>query len=130
MVNEKAVVIADSACFYQGLIDVEPVKLYIATRRSDRHQMRFPFAVTRHYFAENGYEEDMKKVETPFGNYQIYDIGRSVCDSIRFRESIDTAVFDLIIENYRKAGFDRQMKERLLAYAKRMKFEDRAKGIL
>lgn len=129
-VNREAVVIADSACFYQGLIDIEPPRLSIATKRNDRHKMIFPFAVTRHYFSENGYEEGKKKIETQFGDYQVYEIGRSVCDCIRFRADIEKDIFELVIENYRKEYSDRKMKERLLAYARMMKFEDKAKKIL
>lgn len=130
LINSEAVVIADSACFYQGLIDIEPPRLSIATRRTDRHKMVFPYEVTRHYLAERGYDEGKKKIETKFGDYQIYEIGRSVCDCIRFRESIESDIFDLVIENYRKEQYDKKMKERLLAYARVMKFEDKAKGIL
>lgn len=130
MVNHEAVVIADSACFYQGLIDIEPPKLSIATRRTDRHKMIFPFEVTRHYLSERGYEEGKKKVETPYGDYHVYEIGRSVCDCIRFQESIDSDIFALIIENYRKGQDDMRMKERLLAYARMMKFEEKARKIL
>lgn len=129
-VNKEAVVIADSACYYQGFISVEPPKVSIATRRSDRHQMKFPFEVTRHYLSNRGYEEGMKKVETKFGDYQIYEIGRSVCDCIRFRDSIETDIFDLVIENYRKAQADNRMRERLLTYARLMKFEEKAKRFL
>lgn len=130
LVNKEAVVIADSACFYQGLIHIEPPRLSIATRRTDRHQMVFPFAVTRHYLAENVYDDGKHTVETPFGSYQVYEIGRSVCDCIRFRDSIEEDIFNLVIENYRKEDVDQKTKERLLAYSKMMKFEDRAKKIL
>lgn len=130
LVNKEAVIIADSACFYQGLIDIEPSSLSIATRRNDRHKMVFPFEVTRHYFAESGYDEGKRKIETSFGDYHVYEIGRSVCDCIRFRESIDGDIFNLIIENYQKEYHDKRMKERLLAYARMMKFEDKAKKIL
>ena len=42
-VNRKAVICADSACYYMGLIDKEPEILSIATRRSDRHKMKMNF---------------------------------------------------------------------------------------
>ncbi len=129
-VNKEAVIVADSACFYQGFISVEPPKLSVATRRSDRHQMKFPFAVTRHYLSEQGYEKGKKKIETEFGDYYVYEIGRSICDCIRFRESMETDIFNLVIENYRKEQFDKRVKERLLAYARIMRFEDKAKQIL
>lgn len=51
-VNRKAVICADSACYYMGLIDKEPEILSIATRRSDRHKMKMNFEVSRHYFSE------------------------------------------------------------------------------
>lgn len=130
LVNNEAIIIADSACFYQGLINVEPSKVSIATRRGDRHKMVVPFEVTRHYLAESGYEEGKKKIETQFGDYNVYEIGRSVYDCIRFRESIDGDIFDFIIENYKKEEEDRKAKERLLTYARKMKFEDKVKKIL
>lgn len=129
-VNEEAVIIADSACFYQGFINVEPPRISIATRRNDRHQMVFPFDVTRHYLSERGYEEGKRKMETDFGSYYVYEVGRSVCDCIRFRDSIDPDIFDLVIENYKKEQKVKKMRERLLAYARMMKFEDKAKEIL
>lgn len=130
LVNPEAVVIADSACFYQGLINVEPDRLSIATRRTDRHQMQLPFPVSRHYLAEDTYEEHRKSVITGFGAYHIYDIDRSVCDCIRFRGSIEEDLFTLIMERYRQEEMDRQRKERLWQYARRIKIDREAHKIL
>ena len=106
-VNRKAVICADSACYYMGLIDKEPEILSIATRRSDRHKMKMAF-------------EDEKQVfDTNYGSYNVYGIDRSVCDCIRFREDIDKDIFELVIENYRK--YDKKNEERLMAYAKAMR---------
>jgi len=129
-INPNAVIAADSACFYQGLINVEPPRLSIVTRRTDRHQMHFPFTVTRHYLSESGYEQDKHTIHTAFGAYQIYDIDKSVGDCIRFQDDIDAHIFDLIIENYRKKGDDQRRTERLFSYAQRLKFADKVKGIL
>ncbi len=129
-VNKEAVIIADSACYYQGLIDVEPKRISIATKRTDRHQMIFPFEVTRHFLSERAYEEGMKKIKTKFGSFTVYEVARSVCDCIRFRESIEPDIFDLIIENFKKEKIGKETRERLLAYARMMKFEEKAKGIL
>ncbi|MDD3251685.1 MAG: type IV toxin-antitoxin system AbiEi family antitoxin domain-containing protein [Lachnospiraceae bacterium] len=129
-VNENAVVIAGSACYYQGLIKEEPPILSIATRRSDRHKMKFPFSVSRHYFAEDMFESDMKSVQTEFGSYRIYSIDRSVCDCIRFREDLEDHIFDLVIENYQKKYADERRRERMLTYARMMKFEEKARRVL
>ena len=129
-VNENAVVIAGSACYYQGLIQEEPPVLSIATRRSDRHKMKFPFSVSRHYLAEDMFESDMKSVQTEFGSYRIYSIDRSVCDCIRFREDLEDHIFDLVIENYQKKYADERRRERMLTYARMMKFEEKARRVL
>lgn len=127
-VNGNAVIVADSACFYQGFIDVEPKKLSVATRRSDRRLMVFPFEVTRHYLAEDNFKDRLKTVKTNYGSYQIYDIDRSVWDCIRFRDSIESDIFDLIMEKYRSI-IDDDRKIKFLEYSKTMKFEERARKL-
>ena len=81
-VNPEAVICADSACYLQGLIKVEPKVMSIATRRSDRHSMNMNFSVNRHYYAERTFEEECLIKSTPQGEYKIYNIDRSVCDCI------------------------------------------------
>ena len=118
-VNENAVICADSAWYYMGLIDVEPQVLSIATKRSDRHKMKMNFEVSRHYFSEQAFEDEKHVFDTKYGSYNVYGIDRSVCDCIRFREDIDKDIFELVIENYRK--YDKKNEERLMAYAKAMR---------
>lgn len=118
-VNENAVICADSACYYMGLIDVEPQVLSIATKRSDRHKMKMNFEVSRHYFSEQAFEDEKHVFDTKYGSYNVYGIDRSVCDCIRFREDIDKDIFELVIENYRQ--YDKKNEERLMAYAKAMR---------
>lgn len=120
-VNKNAVIMSDSACFYHGFIDVEPEKLSVGTRRNDRRIMTFPFSVTRHYLAQVSYEERISNIKTKFGSYNMYDIDRSVWDSIRFSESIAPDIFELIIEKYKKQRLNDEIKEQMIAYAKEMK---------
>ena len=113
-VNRKAVICADSACYYMGLIDKEPEILSIATRRSDRHKMKMNFEVSRHYFSEQAFEDEKHVFDTKYGSYNVYGIDRSVCDCIRFREDIDKDIFELVIENLQKNTI-RKNEERLMA---------------
>lgn len=117
--DSKAVICADSACFYLGLIREEPRILSIATNRNDRSSIKMRFPVKRHYFSQNLFEESWQKVSTDFGFYNIFDIERSVCDCIRFRKDIDTYIFELIIDSYRERK-DCQ-ERRILEYAKRLR---------
>ena len=119
MVNPKAVICADSACYYHGLIDKVPEKLSVATLKTDRSKMQLNFPVTRHYYSDLAFEQDLEVVDTPYCQLRIYALERSVCDTIRFREDIGETMVDDIVRNYMKRE-NRQM-DRLLAYADAMR---------
>ncbi len=119
MVNPRAVICADSACYYHGLIDERPKKLSVATLKTDRSKMQLNFPVTRHYYSDLAFDQDMETIETPYGTLRVYSLERSVCDTIRFRSDIGARAVSHIIKNYMKRD-DRQM-ERLLAYADAMR---------
>lgn len=118
-VNPRAVICADSACYYHGLIDVEPKKLSIATLKTDRSRMKLNFPVSRHYYSDLAFEQDMKVVETPYGVIRVYDIERSVCDAIRFRADVGEEMLHLIIDRF--LNRDSNQMDRLLAYADAMR---------
>lgn len=115
--DPRAVICADSACFYQGLIEVEPSVVSVATRRDDRSKIAMNFPVTRHYYSGSSFLEHQKTVKTDFGQYAVYDLERSVCDCIRYKNTIDDDVFCLVIERYREQD---RAASRLLRYAERL----------
>ena len=116
--DPEAVICADSACFYLGLIDVEPDRLSAATRRSDRRKIHMNFPVSRHYYSEHMFPEYQNLVETEFGRYRIYDIERSVCDCIRFRDDLEEDIFAYVMECYKKRNPE---GDKLLQYAKKLR---------
>lgn len=118
--NPRAVVCADSACFYQGLIDVEPPIVSVATKRNDRSKLAMNFPISRHYYSESNFQEQQTIVHTEFGDYRIYGLDRSVCDCIRFKRDIDEGIFCLILDNYKKQRQE-QTRDRLLQYAKKLR---------
>lgn len=119
MVNPRAVICADSACYYHGLIDREPEILSIATLKTDRSRMQLNFPVCRHYYSNLAFEQDMETVETPYGKIRVYGVERSVCDCIRFREDIGGEMLELIINNFLERSGNQM--DRLLAYADAMR---------
>ena len=121
-VNPHAVICAETSCYLQGLIDIEPNVFTVATRRSDRQGMNMPFATRRHYFADSYFDDNIITVETAYGSYRMYDLERSVCDCIRFREEIQPVIYEKIILNHKKMQ-EEAMVKRMLAYAKAMKFK-------
>ncbi|MCI8372867.1 MAG: hypothetical protein HFI75_10845 [Lachnospiraceae bacterium] len=125
--NPKAVICADSACFYQGLIEIEPSVVSIATRRDDRSKFAMNFPVSRHYYSSNYFAEHQKVVETEFGQYIVYDVERSVCDCIRFKKYIDEDIFCLVIDCYRK---QKKAINRLTDYAEKLHMLNQVKKYL
>ncbi len=119
MVNPRAVICADSACYYHGLIQKAPERLSVATLKTDRSKMQLNFPVTRHYYSDLAFEQDLEVVKTPYGQIRIYALERSVCDTIRFRADIGIETVEHIVQNYMKLE-NRQMG-RLLAYADAMR---------
>ena len=119
MVNPRAVICADSACYYHGLIQKAPERLSVATLKTGRSKMQLNFPVTRHYYSDLAFEQDLEVVKTPYGQIRIYALERSVCDTIRFRADIGIETVEHIVQNYMKLE-NRQMG-RLLAYADAMR---------
>ncbi|MDO4167018.1 MAG: hypothetical protein Q4D32_06415 [Eubacteriales bacterium] len=118
-VNPRAVICADSACYFHGLIDVEPERLSVATLKTDRSRMQLNFPVSRHYYSDLAFSQDMKEVDTPYGKIRVYDVERSVCDAIRFRADVGEEMLELIINRFLQR--DSNQMDRLLAYADAMR---------
>lgn len=119
MVNPRAVICADSACYYHGLIQKEPERLSVATLKTDRSRMQLNFPVCRHYYSDLAFEQSMEVVKTPYGDIRVYDVERSVCDCIRFQEDIGEEMLQLIIEKFLER--ESNQMERLLKYADEMR---------
>lgn len=92
--DPRAVIAMKSACYYQGLIDAEPDVLTVATERSDRSVIKMNFPVERHYFSSNHFQYGIKRIETKFGKYNIYNIERSFYDMVRLKDETVIEVFD------------------------------------
>ena len=120
MSDPEAVICADSACYYHGIIEEEPLTLAVATKRSDRRKLDMQFPTTRYYISDSIYDQGIDTVETDYGQIRIYNAARSVCDCFKYKNKIDQNSFEQI-----KARFDDEtdvaminMKKRILAYAK------------
>lgn len=118
--NPKAVICSLSACYFHGLLDEEPDKLYVATARTDRGGMKLNFPVSRHYYSVTSFEDSVLHVKTGGGTIRIYDVDRSVCDCIRLEREIGHDTVELVVEKYK--NYKRKKPERLLKYADRMRY--------
>ena len=114
--NPGAVICMDSALYYQGVLPAEPDHLSVATERTDRSMMKMNFMVQRHYFSKGNFNVGIRKKETEFGRYNIYDIERSVCDLYRLGGEIEIEIVDQIKRNA-------CLYDRLLKYAEKLQIK-------
>ncbi|XCP84755.1 hypothetical protein ABXS75_17160 [Roseburia hominis] len=114
--NPKAVICMDSALYYQRAIETEPEYLSVATKRTDRSMLKMNFPTKRHYFSDSNFQIGIRRQETEFGCYQIYDIERSICDVRRLEPQTTLEIIDGVRNN------ERQYK-RLLKYAELLRIK-------
>lgn len=108
--DSRAVICMNSALYYQGVLKAEPEYLSVATARTDRSLLSMNFPITRHYFSVSNYLMGVRKKETKYGFYNIYDIERSICDLLRLESDIAIEIVNNVKNNEEKY-------RRLLKYA-------------
>lgn len=108
--DPRAVICMNSALYYQGVLKAEPEYLSVATARTDRSLLSMNFPITRHYFSVSNYLMGVRKKETKYGFYNIYDIERSICDLLRLESDIAIKIVNNVKNNEEKY-------RRLLKYA-------------
>ncbi len=115
--DPRAVVCERSALYYQGVIQEEPEVTSVATCRTDRRLIKMYFPIKRYYFSENNFEVGIRRKETEFGCYNIYDVERSVCDVLRLKVNFD---FEIV----NKRNKNKRQYERLVKYAELLRVKD------
>ncbi len=117
--DPRAVVAMKSACFYQGLIKTEPDVMSIATKRTDRSKINMKFPVERHYFSDSNYHLGIKRVETKFGSYNIYNVERALYDMVRLKDGA-------IIEISNLLNVESEYYERIMKYAEMLRCKQKS----
>lgn len=109
--SPRAVICMESAIYYQGGGVEETSYVSVATERTDRSRIDTNFPVKRHYFSSNNFRLGIRKVDTEFGSYNIYDVERSICDIVRFDRELPIIEWTDCVRN------DERQRERLQKYA-------------
>lgn len=117
--SPRAAIAMKSACFYQGIIDVEPKVLMVATQRTDRSKIKMRFPVERHYFSDHNFGIGLKEVRTEFGSYNMYNVERSICDMVRLKDAASQEGF--LAEIFCRIKPEKERYERLLKYAEMLR---------
>ncbi len=119
LTNPKAVICGPSACYYHGMLKKEPETLYVATLRTDRGGMKLTFPVSRHYFSEQAFEEEIVTFKYESTTVRVYDVNHSVVDSIRLADKLEEGMLDEIIRGFKRSN--KKDLKKCFAYADRMR---------
>lgn len=112
----------DTALFLHGLTDQEPLH-YTVTAKTGYNPSRLKESGAKVYTIKRElFDLGMTKMETPFGHeIRTYDPERTVCDVVRSRSSMESAIFRDALKQYVKRK-DKNL-HRLMEYAKSLRVE-------
>ncbi len=120
----KAIFSHDSALFLHDLTDREPMPISVTVDSNYNASSLKDQGVRVYYVKPKWYKLGLAEVETPSGlKVKAYDKERTICDIIRKRATIDSAVFRQAIRDYVRSK-DKDLA-RLSAYACAMSMEAR-----
>ena len=119
LTNEKAVICGPSACYHHGLLHTEPDRVYVATARTDRSEIKMNFPISRHYYSARTYEDDIITYNSAGIPVRVYDADRSVVDCIRMTDVIGEDMLHAILKAYKK--YPKKNTDKLYDYARKMR---------
>lgn len=118
--NPKAIICLQSAAHIWGLIETIPEFVDITIERTDRKNMEFDFPVNRYYLKNTGIQDEIALIETEFGNYQVYEMNRTLCDCIRMSKEKTEDKIRSMVKEYCHCHSDMNL-DKLAKYAKELK---------
>ncbi len=125
----KAVFSHDSALFLHDMTDREPMPISVTVDSSYNAGALKGQGVRIYYVKPDWYELGLTDIRTPGGAVvKAYDKERTICDLIRKRSSVDSAVLRQAIREYARAK-DKDLV-RLSQYAKAMNMESRVREVM
>lgn len=117
-VNPEAIICLKSAAHIWHLVESRPEVVDVAIARSDRKQMEFDFKIHRCFLKNTTIEGEVITIGEELGNFNAYDMGRTVCDCIRMNSFEGKGQERELIEEYYKHGGE---EKQLYAYAKELR---------
>ena len=98
----KGVFCLQTACFYNELTTSIPSAYHIAI--ADKQHIALPEypPIKVYYWNEKSYESGMTSIVVGNEQVKIYDLEKTICDTIRHRNKIGFDVFKEILKNYLK----------------------------
>lgn len=120
--NSRIIFSHETALFLHGLMEREPKDISV-TVRAGYNATHLRKKGTRVYQVKPEIEElGITDIQTNFGNtIRAYDMERTICDVIRYKEAMDVQVFQYAMKEY--MGSTHKNLTHLMTYAKKLHIE-------
>ncbi len=120
--NSRIIFSHETALFLHGLMEREPKDISV-TVRAGYNATHLRKKGIRVYQVKPEIEElGITDIQTNFGNtVRAYDMERTICDVIRYKEAMDVQVFQYAMKEY--MGSVNKNLNRLMTYAKKLHIE-------
>lgn len=120
--NRRIVFSHETALQLHGLMEREPKRISVTVKSGYNASHLRKKGILVYQVKEDLYELGITEVQTNFGNkVQAYDMERTICDILRYKESLDVQIFQYAMKEYMAS--EHKNLNHLIAYAKRFHIE-------
>lgn len=124
--NKNAVFSHESALYMHNLIDSEPTAVMLTVPKGYNAKHLKERECRVYYVPTDIFEMGRIEKETNFGNkVYVYDMDRTVCDIIRYKDKFEIQTFQTAIREYMRSK-DKNIHN-LMKYAEKMKISDKVR---
>ena len=120
--NSRIVFSHETALMLHGLMEREPKITSITVKAGYNASHLRRKGIRVYQVKPDVYDLGIVEVQTTFGNtVRSYDMDRTICDILRYKDAMDVQVFQYAMKEY--MGSSQKNLNHLMAYAKRFRIE-------
>ena len=118
-----------SAWFFYGLTTTVPYENHIAVTQNRKIKLPEYPPIRLYYLTEKYYQLGIHQVNINNQSVKMYDLEKSVCDAVRFRNKVGMDVTIEVVRNYVKRKKDRNF-DKLIKYAGQLRIDKLLQSII
>ena len=127
--SKNAVFSYTTSLFLNNLSDRTPLSFDITVPRGYSGSLQNLDFVSLHYVDKDIFEIGIEKIKSPFGmNVKCYDMERTICDIIKYKNHMDKEIYIKALKSYAKR--DDKNLINLTKYSKKLKIEKEVTEIM
>ncbi|MGN0274272.1 MAG: abortive phage infection protein [Chordicoccus sp.] len=113
----------ETALYLHGLMEREPKRVSVTVKAGYNASHLRNKGICVYQVKDDVYELGVMEIQTNLGNkVRAYDMDRTICDILRYKDSVDVQIFQYAMKEYMAS--DQKNLNHLMDYAKRFHIED------